>query len=156
MPTQARRVVIVRQFEPDDPYTEAFDAVAITSECDPVLAAEGEHPQAHLVPLEISDPPFGEPVIATGDGWTARFEYGPSEDGICPGFPLRVDVSRDGQPVLTREFPQLLSFVRIAVIGERAWLLLGALESARLIELGGDSEARFSWPSGVDLAQTCI
>ncbi len=153
--SSARRVVIVQQIDPSDPYRSAFDAVAVTSECEPVLAVEGNHPDARVVPLDISDTEFGEPIVATGEGWSLRFEYGPSEDGICPGFPLRTEVSRNGEMLLSRDFDGLLDFVRLVTVGDRAWLLLGELERATLIELGGDDERRFDWPSGVDLAQTC-
>lgn len=157
VPVRARRVVIVRRFDPDDTeYQQAWDAVAVESECEPHLAVEGMHLDARLVPLEISDPPFGEPILATGEGWTLRLEYGPSEDGICPGFPLHVEVKRNGEVLLAREFQFMLSSVRIVVLGERAWLVLRTLEVEHLIELGtsGDDE-RFTWPGGYDLAEIC-
>ena len=156
VPVQARRVVIVRRFDPDDTeYQQAWDAVAVQSECEPRLAVEGVHLDARLVPLEISDPPFGEPILATGEGWTVRLEYGPSEDGICPGFPLHVDVKRNGEDVLARDFPFMLSYVRIVALGERAWLVLRTLDVEHLIEIGATDDERFTWPTGYDLAETC-
>lgn len=154
-PVTTRRVVIVRRIDPQDPYDEAFDAVAVTSECDPVLAIEGVHLDARLVPLEISDPPFGEPILAAGESWTVHMQYGPSEDSICPGFPLHVEVRSGEQVVLTREMDVLVSHVRLAVLGERAWLVVGMLEEERVFEIGGDGEERLTWPTGIDLAQTC-
>ena len=157
--TSARRVTIDRRFDPDDPedpYRAAFDAVAVASECEPVLAVEGAHPDAHLVNLEIPDVPFGQPIVASGEGWTVRLEYAPSEDGICPGSPLSVQVKRGDEPLLRRNSYLVVSYVRVVTIGARAWLLLGALDTAHLIELGVDGEETFSWPSGVDLAETCL
>ena len=86
-----------------------------------------------------------------------RLAREPSDDGICPGMPLHVQVKRGAEPLLRRNSQLMPTHVRVLTAGERAWLVLEDVARAEWFELpAARTDGTWTRPGGVDFAETCL
>ncbi len=133
-------------------------AVAIDDACAPALAIEGDMPSARLITFDFADGEFGEPSVGTStDGWRARIAYAPSEDGICPGAPARVELTEPGGATHRLETNRWIwRFMALSAAGQ-VWVVIVDPTTYTVYRFPGPTlEAHREFPTGVDLAETCL
>lgn len=132
-----------------------YAAVRIDAGCVPYAAIEGERPGARLVVFEFEDVEFGDPIVGRASGWEARIVYPPTTDGICPGFPAAITITRPRRAPASIEMWALASTVLAIEDGPHAWLLARSFTDYSLQPLGAPPVWNH-YPTGVDLAEECL